>query len=176
MKKVIKFFFDATKELEWLTQQKGWKLIHTNGIRYIFVESNCNYNYEYIYFQKNTNELGQIRNQIKDNDIEFVCNSSTWALFRKDATKGELHVFDDNYNNYKTLQKRYNTYLALGACYMGLASTQIALSFRFHGMYIMLSMLFYFCSFMFYLSAFYYRKSAKMYDDGTYAQRMKRDK
>ncbi len=176
MKKVFKIFFDITKELEWLAQQKGCKLIHTNGISYIFEESACDYNYEYIFFQKDINELDQIRSQIKDKDIEFVCNSSTWALFRKDVAKEELHVFDDAYINYKALQKRYNTFLALGACYTGLATTQVALSFRFHGIYVLLSLMFYICSFMFYLSAFYYKKGAQKYDDGTYAQRMKSDK
>jgi hypothetical protein len=176
MKKVYKIFFDATKEIEWLTQQKGWKLVHTNGIQYVFVESDCDYNYEFIYFRKNANELAQLTEQIKDSDIEFVCNTTTWALFRKDAAKGELHVLEDNYVNYKTLQKRYSTYLALGACYMGLATTQIVLSLRFHGLYIILSMMFYFCSLMFFLSAINNKRCSRMYDDGTYAEKLKRDK
>jgi hypothetical protein len=176
MKKIFKIFFDATKELEWLSQQEGWKLVHTNGIQYIFVESDCNYNYEFVYFHKNRNEVSQIQEQIKDTDVEFVCHSSTWALFRKDAAKGEIHVLEDNYSNYKTLQRRYIIYVALGASYTGLATMQIALYTRFHGIYIALSVLFYFCSIMFYLSAIYYRKSAQIYDDGTYAQRMKNEK
>lgn len=176
MKEVIKIFIDATKELEWLAQQKGWKLVHTNGFRFIFDESECDYNYEYIYFQKNANELVEIRKHIKDSDIEFVCNSSTWALFRKETSKGELHVLEDNYINYKTLQRKYSSYLALGACYMGLATTQIALSFRFHEIYIVLSVLFCFCSIVFFLNAYNYKKSAQMYDDGTYAQKLKKDK
>ena len=92
MKKVTKLFINIKNEQEWLAQQKGWKLVHSNGIRYTFEESFCEYNYEYIYFDKRKKELDDIRNQIIDSDIEFVSNTSTWALFRKDVAKGEIHV------------------------------------------------------------------------------------
>jgi hypothetical protein len=182
MKKIVKIFFDIKKELEWLSQQKGIKLVHTNGIRYTFDESNCDYNYEYVYFKKSKKELHQIMNQIQDDDIEFVCNSSSWALFRKDAAKGAIHVLEDNYIIYRILMRRYNTYLALGACYIGLGSTQSVLASaqtllkNASWIDLIFSGMFYFCSVMFFLSAIYYRKSAKIYDDGTYAMKMKRNK
>ena len=80
MKKTTKLFANIKTEEDWLAQQKGWKLIYTNGIRYTFEESSCEYNYEYIYFDKSKKELDNIRKQIIDSDIEFVCNSSSWAL------------------------------------------------------------------------------------------------
>lgn len=87
MKKIIKLFTNIKTEENWLALQKGWKLIHTNGLRYIFEECSCEYNYEYIYFDKSKKQLDNIRKQITDKDIEFVCNSSSWALFRKDNEK-----------------------------------------------------------------------------------------
>ena len=40
------------KEQEWLAAQKGWKLTSINGISYVFEESNCDYTYEFVYFDK----------------------------------------------------------------------------------------------------------------------------
>jgi hypothetical protein len=176
MKKVTKVFFNIKKEQEWLSRQKGWKLIYTNGIRYTFEESYCNYNYEYIYFIKSKKEVVEIRTQIIDNDIEFVCNSSSWALFRKDSSKGEIHVFTDNYNKYKMLMNKYNTYTALAACYICLGSSQIALTSSVNGLFGFSSALFYLCSTFFFLGSSYFKKYALEYDDGTYANRMKRKK
>jgi hypothetical protein len=176
MIKKIKVFFNIKKEEEWLANQRGCNLVHTNGLRYTFEESSLNYNYEYIYFDKNKNELANIRNQIIDEDIEFVCNSSSWALFRKDAAKGEIHVYADNYYKYKILMKKCNTYIALGSCYMCLGASQVALATTTNGFFGLSSALFYLCSFIFYLSSSSFKKYAKEYDDGSYADRMKREK
>ena len=71
MKKTTKLFANIKTEEDWLAQQKGWKLIYTNGIRYTFEESSCEYNYEYIYFDKSKKELDNIRKQIIDIDKPF---------------------------------------------------------------------------------------------------------
>lgn len=176
MFKVVKLFMDVKKEQEWLAQQKGWKLIATNGFLYKFEKSPSDYEYEYIFFEKNKKELHQIRQQITDSDIEFVCHSSTWALFRKDVTKGEIHVFSDNFIKYKTLMKKYNTYVALGACYMCLGTSQMALVTTLNGLFGFSSALFYLSSSIFFITSSYIKKYALEYDDGTYADRMKREK
>jgi hypothetical protein len=176
MKKVTKLFTNIKTEENWLTLQKGWKLIYTNGIRYTFEECSCEYNYEYIYFDKSKKELEDIRKQIIDSDIEFVCNSSSWALFRKDAAKGEIHVYADNYLKYKILMKKYKSAMALGACYMCLGSSQIALGSAVNSLFGLSSALFYLSSFMFFIGASSFKKYSLEYDDGSYADRMKKEK
>lgn len=81
MKRKYDLFFNIKKELEWMTAQKGWKLIKTNGICYTFEESENHYHYEYIYFEKSSKELDEIMKQITDKDVEFVCNTFSWAYF-----------------------------------------------------------------------------------------------
>jgi hypothetical protein len=173
MKKITKLFTNIRNEENWLNKQKGWKLIYTNGIRYTFEECSCEYNYEYIYFDKSKRELDNIRKQIIDSDIEFVCNSSTWALFRKDAAKGEIHVYADNYLKYKILMKKYNSSMALGVCYLCLGSSQIALASTVNSLFGLSSALFYLTSFMFFIAASSFKKYSLEYDDGSYADRMK---
>ncbi|MCA0386594.1 MAG: DUF2812 domain-containing protein [Firmicutes bacterium] len=75
--KKTKIFFDMKNEEIWLNQQRGWKLVHTNGLRYTFEESSSEYRYEYIYFNKSKKELNDIKNQIIDPEIEYVCHSNT---------------------------------------------------------------------------------------------------
>jgi hypothetical protein len=176
MKKITKLFTNIKTEENWLTLQKGWKLIYTNGIRYTFEECSCEYNYEYIYFDKSKNELDDIRKQIIDSDIDFVCNSSSWALFRKDAAKGEIHVYADNYLKYKILMKKYKSFMALGACYMCLGSSQIALASAVNSLFRVSSALFYLSSLLFFIAASSYKKYSLEYDDGSYADRMKKEK
>lgn len=173
---MTKFFTNIKAEENWLAQQKGWKLIYTNGIRYTFEESCCEYNYEYIYFDKSKKELDDIRKQIIDSDIEFVCNSSSWALFRKDAAKGQIHVYADNYLKYKILMKKYKSAMALGACYMCLGSSQVALASTVNNFFNLAAPLFYLSSFMFFMAASSYKKYSLEYDDGSYADRMKKEK
>jgi hypothetical protein len=176
MKKVIKLFFSLKKEQDWLTQQKGWKLVHTNGFHYRFEESNREYYYEYIYFHKSKKELKDIMNQIQDSKIEFICNSSSWALFRKDTSEGTIQVLQDNYYKYKALMNKNTSYIALGSCYLCLGSSQIALSSLSNSIFGLSSVLFYFCSFIFFLAAASYKNHAIRTDDGTYAARLKKDK
>jgi hypothetical protein len=173
MKKVMKLFMNLKTEQDWLAQQKGWKLVYTNGLRYEFEECACEYNYEYIYFDKSKKELGDIRKQITDSDIEFVCNSSSWALFRKDVSKGDIQVYTDKYIKYKILMKKYNLYAALGVCYMCLGSSQIALASTVNSLFGLSSVLFYLCSSIFFMTSFYIKKYALDYDDGSYALRRK---
>ena len=101
MKKVIKLFSDTRAEQEWLSRQTGWKLVKTNGLRYVFEESENEYAYEYVYFEKSRKELGGILGQIADKDIELVCSSSSWALFRKDKSQGDIRVFANPYDKYR---------------------------------------------------------------------------
>lgn len=176
MKKVTKIFFNIKKEQEWLSQQKGLKLVYTNGIRYKFEECHCDFNYEYIYFNKSKKELDDIRNQIIDSNIEFVCNTSSWALFRKDKAKGEIHVYTDNFKKYKMLMKKYNTYIALGGCYLCLGSSQMALATTQNSLFGLSSSLLFLCSTMFFIASSSFKKFALEYDDGTYADRIKREK
>jgi hypothetical protein len=176
MKKLTKLFTNIKTEENWLALQKGWRLIYTNGIRYTFEECSYEYNYEYIFFDKSKKELDDIRKQIIDNDIEFVCNSSSWALFRKDASKGEIHVYADKYHKYKILMKKYKSCMALGACYMCLGSSQIALASAVNSFFALSSPLFYLSSFMFFMAASSYKKYSLEYEDGSYADRMKKEK
>ena len=176
MKKVTKLFFNIKTEQEWLSLQKGWKLVYTNGIRYTFEKCSCDFNYEYIFFNKSKKELDDIRNQIIDSDIEFVCNTSSWALFRKDTAKGEIHVYSDNYNKYKMLMKKYSSYIALGVCYLCLGSSQLGLVSTLNGLFGLSSALFYLSSAMFFITSFSLKKYALEYDDGSYTDRMKREK
>lgn len=175
MKKVIKFFFNLKTELEWLENQKGWMLVETNGIKYSFVESSHEHHYEYVYFEKSSRELDDIKNEITDRDIEFVCKSSSWALFRKDAGKGDICVYVDGYHRYKTLMEKSNTYLALGSCYLGIASSQIAIK-SFKGIFSLSAIGFYLAGVIFFLYAFMIRKYAKEKGEDTYAERMKKEK
>jgi len=174
--KKIKLFMDVKAEQDWLSMQRGWKLVNTNGIRYLFEECTYKYNYEYIFFDKSKKELPDIRKQIIDNDIEFVCNSSYWALFRKDASKGEIHVYTDNYKQYKVLMKKHKTYMALGVCYLCLGASQIALSSTVNSYFGLLSVLFYICSSVFFITSSFIKKFSMEYDDGSCAERMKREK
>jgi hypothetical protein len=121
-------------------------------------------------------ELGGIKDQIIDKDIEFVCNSSTWALFRKNASKGHIQVYADNYDKYKMLMKKYSSYMSLGACYMCLGSSQIALSTTVNSLFSLSSALFYLCSFIFFIAASSFNRYAKAYDDGTYKLKLRKDK
>ncbi len=161
MKKVIKLFLNIRKELDWLEQRKGWKLIHTNGIRYTFVESDCDYNYEYVFFRKSKKELRLIRNQVKDCDIEFVCNSSTWAPFRKNAAKGPIRVLEEGSNHRKTLRKLHDDYIAFGLVFTTLALTAFRSDRNYY--YNIPQILYYICSFLFYLQAYAYKKYSKEY-------------
>lgn len=176
MRKKTKVFFDTNKEQEWLAAQKGWKLASTNGISYVFEKSDCDYTYEFVYYDKGKKELNDIVNQIKDKDIELVCTSSTRAVFIKDSSKGRIQVYADNYDKYKVLMKKHSSYISLGACYICLGSSQIALSTSVHGLFNLSSALFYLCSFFFFIAASSFNKYAKKYDDGTYIQRLKKDK
>jgi len=176
MKKIIKLFANIKTEQDWLAKQKSWKLVHTNGICYTFEACACDYNYEYIFFDKSKKELDNIRNQILDSDIEFVCNSSSWSLFRKDASKGEIHVYSDNYIKYKILMKKYNSYIALGACYLCLGSSQIALASLLNGLFGLSSALFCLSSSIYFIASTSFKKYSLEYDDGSYADRMKKEK
>ncbi len=175
MKKIIKLFMNVKKEQDWLSKQSGWKLVNTNGIRYIFEECTCNYNYEYIFFGKSKKELYDIRKQITDNEVEFVCNSSSWALFRKDVSKGEIHVYTDNFIHYKVLIKKYKSYIALGICYLCLGSAQSAVALNVEGYFGLSSALFYLGSSVFFITSSYIKQFSTEYDDGSYANRMKRE-
>ena len=170
MKKVIKIFVDIKKEEEWLTSQKGYKLVRTDRLIYKFKECHGEYNYEYIYFEKNKNDLEGIKKQIVDKDIEFVCNSSEWALFRKDKSKGSIQVLTDNFLKYKVLKKKYSTYQSLGVgCFcFGFACRPI-------GMDGISSGLFYLSSLLFFLVAYILNKYAVACDDGSYENRMKKN-
>jgi len=57
MKKVTRLFMNVKAEQDWLASQKGWMLVYTNGLRYIFEACSSEYNYEYIYFDKSKKEL-----------------------------------------------------------------------------------------------------------------------
>lgn len=176
MRKVIKCFLNIKNEQDWLTRQTGWKLVKTNGIFYTFEESNCEYNYEYIYFDKSKRELDDIIKNITDSNIEYICNSSLWALFRKDVKKGSIQVYSDNYIKFKVLMKKHSTYIALGACYLCLGSSQSALASVSNNLFGMSSVLFYFCAFIFFTYAYYLKKYASEYDDGSYTDKIKKDK
>lgn len=175
-KKIFKMFFDIRKEQDWLASMKGWKLVRTNGVRYEFEESGSDYVYEYVYFEKSKKELDGIKERIRDKSVEFVCSSSSWALFRKNAAEGGIRVFDDDYGKYRMLMKKYDMYMALGACYLCLGASQIALSAAINGLFWVSSFSFYVCSFIFLGSASNFKKYAGEYDDGTYAARLKKDK
>jgi hypothetical protein len=161
--KKIKLFMNVKAEQNWLASQKGWKLVSTNGISYIFEKCSHDYNYEYVFFNKNKKELDNIIKQIEDSDIEFVCNSSSWALFRKRADKGEIHVYADNNLKYQILRKKYQSYTGLGACYMCLGSSQIALTTTVNSIFGLTSALFYLCSLIFFLYAYYISKYSLEY-------------
>ena len=173
MKKVFKLFFDIRKEQDWLAAQEGWKLVKTNGFRYVFEESENRYCYEYIYFEKSKKELGGIISQIADKSIELVCSTLEWALFRKDTQKGDIHVFAHPFEKYSMLMKKYDSYIALGVCYLCLVSSQIALSTTLNSLFYASGGLFFACSAMFFVVAGMIKKYAAEYDDGTYAARMK---
>lgn len=175
-KKIIKMFFDIKKEQDWLAAQKGWKLVKTNGMSYEFEECGCDYVYEYVYFEKSKKELDGIINGISDRNIELVCNSGSWALFRKNAAEGGIRVFEDDYGKYRMLMKKHDSYMALGACYMCLGASQTALLAAMNGLFWASSFLFYVCSFIFFGAASSLKKYASDYDDGTYAARLKKDK
>ena len=176
MRKIIKLFSDIRKEQNWLSEQTGWKLVKTNGIRYIFEESDRQYNYEYIYFEKSKKELDGIIAQIIDQRIEFVCSTSTWALFRKDKSEGDIRVFANPYHKYRMLMTKYNSYVALGACYLALGSSQIALSMSLNNMFYASGTLFYVCSFIFFITSGMFKKYAAEYDEGTFAAIFKMEK
>lgn len=163
MKKVFKIFLDIRKELDWLAQQKGWKLVHTYGARYTFVESDCDYNYEYIFFRKSKKELKIIKKYMTDSDIEFVCYSFTWALFRKDVAKGKIQVIDEKCIHYKTLKKLYNDSMSLGVVFFVLATTWTTIKSNHNYYYIVPQILYYISSALFYLHAFQYKKYSKEY-------------
>lgn len=169
MKSVIKLFSNMKKEQEWLADQAGWKLVKTNGIRYIFEESDRRYYYEYIYFEKSKKELDGIIARIADPSIEYVCSTSAWALFRKDQSEGEIRVFANPYDKYRMLMTKYNSYVALGACYLALGSSQIALSMSLNNLFYVSGALFYVCSCLFFINSGMLKKYAAEYDDGTYA-------
>lgn len=173
MKRKYEWFFNIKKELEWMSAQKGWKLIKTNGFCYTFEESESHYHYEYIYFEKSSKELDEIMKQITDKDVEFVCNTFSWALFRKDSTKGAIRIYEDAYVNYKRLMTKSNSYLALGACYLCLGTSQMAIT-NSNGLFGFTALLFYLCSALFNLKALQLRKYSSSYDDGTFAVRLKK--
>lgn len=175
MKKIIKLFINIKSEQDWLAKQKGLKLIKTNGLLYTFEESSCEYNYEYIYFEKSKKELLEIKNQITDKNIEFVCNSWTWALFRKDASKGDIQVYADNYSKYKILMNHYHTYLSLGACYLCIGLSQAALATRLNIFWWIVSLCFCLCSLLYFMTSSSFKKYALEYDDGTYSKKMKKE-
>jgi Protein of unknown function (DUF2812) len=164
MKKTKIFFYMKNEEI-WLNQQRGWKLVHTNGLRYTFEESSREYRYEYIYFNKSKKKLNDIKNQIIDPEIEYVCHSSTWALFRKEASKGDISVFADGHEKYKILMNKSRTTMLLGACYMCLGSSQLAISATGNRMFGISSVLFYFASMIFFLQAASVKKYALVYKD-----------
>lgn len=163
MRKVTKVFLDIKKEQDWLASQKGWKLINKRGLKYMFEKSDNDYVYEYVFFEKRKKELPAIKNQIQDKSIEFVCSSSSWALFRKDASKGSIQVYMDNQQKYKALMKKYSVYISLGACYMALGSSQLALSTAINSYFGFSAALFFFCSSLFFFASSYYKKYAKEY-------------
>ena len=71
--------------------------------------------------------------------------------------------------------KKYNTYLALGSCYLCLGSSQIALATTING-YFGLSFALFYLSSSFFLAASCLKKYSMEYDDGSYADRMKKEK
>lgn len=176
MRKVIKMFFNIRKEQEWLAEQVGWRLVKTNGIRYIFEESENRYAYEYVYFEKSKKELDGIIAQITDKSIEVVCSTSSWVLFRKDQREGDMQVFAIPYDKYRMLMVKYNSCLALGACYMGLGASQVALASSLNGLFGVSGALLFFCSSLFFINASILKKYAAEYDDGTFAAVFKMDK
>jgi len=176
MKKVFKIFFDIRKEQAWLADQVGWKLVKTNGIQYTFEQSESQYAYEYVYFEKSKKELDGVIARITDKSIELVCCTSAWALFRKDQCEGAIRVFANPYDKYRMLMIKYNAHLALGACYMGLGSSQVALSASLNGLFVVSGALFFLCSTLFFLNASVLKKYAAEYDDGTFAAVFKTDK
>lgn len=173
--KKIKFFMNPQKEQEWLKAQKGFRLVTTNGMRYIFEETDKEYNYEYIYFVKTKYELETIKRKIIDEDVEFVCNTSSWALFRKDASKGELCVYLDKFEQYKSLMKKADTYFGLTACYICLGSSQMVLMNTTSHLFGFSSTLFYLVSILFSINAYGFRKCAETLDDGTFKERYKKE-
>jgi len=176
MKKVIKLFFDIRREQEWLSDQIGWRLVKTNGIRYVFEESENEYAYEYVYFERSKKELGAIMAQTSDKSVELVCSTSAWALFSKDRREGDIRVFANPYDKYRMLMVKYNACLALGACYMGLGSSHIALSASLNSLFGIGGALFLLCGSLFFLNASVLKKYAAEYDDGTFAAIFKMDK
>lgn len=60
MKTLRRWFFNLADTEKWLQQQKGWKLVAVKGLFFIFEESDIEYQYEFVYFQKNKNELERI--------------------------------------------------------------------------------------------------------------------
>jgi len=176
MKKAFRLFFDIRREQAWLASQIGWRLVKTNGIRYIFEKSENRYFYEYVYFEKSRKELDGIIARITDKSVELVCSTSVWALFRKDQREGEIRVFANPYEKYRMLMIKYNYYLALGACYLGLGSSQVALSASLNGLFGVAGGLFFLCGSLFFLNAAILKKYAAEYDDGTFAAILKMDK
>jgi len=110
MRRRLRIFFDISKKEQWFADQKGWKLIKTNGYIHTFEESSNEYNYEYIFFTNAADELTSIKMQMDDEYIEHVCDTHTSALFRKEKSKGELKVFSNDYvkcRMTKSVQKKY---------------------------------------------------------------------
>lgn len=176
MRKVIRLFSDIKAEQEWLSRQKGWRLVKTNGIRYIFEESESEYTYEYVYFEKSRKELSGLLEQITDEGVELVCSTYSSALFRKDKRGGDIRVFADPYEKYRMLMSKCNSYIALGACYLALGSSQIALSASLNNLFYASGAMFFICSFLFFGISGTLKKYAAEYDDGTFAARMKAEK
>ncbi len=173
MKKVVKLFFDIQKEQDWLAAQEGWRLIKTNGFSYTFEESENRYYYEYIYFEKSRKEQDGIISRIADKSTVLVCGTREWALFRKDQREGDIHVFADPFEKYSMLIKKYESHMALGACYFCLGSSQITLSMTLNNLFYLSGGLFFLCGVMFFLVSSTIKKYADKYDDGTFAQRLK---
>lgn len=167
MKKVWKLFFDIKTEKNWLSNQVGWKLVHKSGLVYTFEESSLNYHYKYVFFEKNKNELNEIRNQITDKHIEFICTTWCFALFRKDASKGEIQVFQDNYTKYNTLMKKwFICHIGSGVLTMCAGGLQTAvLIHTLNSLSGISAALFYFSSSMFFMAAYLLKKYALGLDE-----------
>ncbi len=175
MRTIVKLFINIKNEEKWLARQTGWKLVHTDGIRYKFEESTSEYNYEYIYFIKSKKELPELRKEITDSDIEFVCNSSSWALFRKDVSKSKMSVYTDQYLKYKILMRKYKSTMILGVCYISLGTSQVALASAGNTLFGLSAALCYLTSAIFFLVASSFKSYSIECDDGSYAERLKRE-
>lgn len=160
MIKKYRLFLNVKSAESWLNSRSNFRLVYTNGVIFSFEESSISYNYEYVYFENGKNELTSIKEQIKDKDIELVCSNSSWALFRKDVSKGDIHIVSDEEKK-KRYEKKGSTYLSLGALYICIGASQITLASFLNDFFFLTSIICYVCGIALLAEGIFFRRYAK---------------